>query len=224
LVRQTEHEIAFEYLTDLDNRLLTRNIDIKPLQLNFESGDRFAVEVGRNFERLDRVFTIFGSADEAIRIQPGDYHSDNWSVTASSAGRRMLSGSVNYERSEFWDGDRDSVELSGTIRSRRGISLTANYQHNDVTVPQGTFDTNLVRLSWAWNLSPWTAITGNVQYDDLSDVVGVYARVRWIVQPGNDIFLVWSNNWLYDDGPLSDSRFTTLSSGGTVKVNYTLRF
>jgi len=224
LVRQTEHEIFFEYLTDLDNRLLTRNIDIKPLQLNFESGDRFAVEVGRNFERLDRAFSIYSRGDEAIRIQPGDYHSDKWSVTASSAGRRMLSGSVNYQRSEFWGGDRDSVQLSGTIRSRRGVSLTANYQRNDVTLPQGRFDTNLVRLSWAWNLSPWTAITGNVQYDDLSDVVGVYARVRWIVQPGNDIFLVWSNNWLYDDGPLSDSRFTTLSSGGTVKVNYTLRF
>ena len=224
LVRQTEHQIFLEYLTDLDNRLLTRNIDIKPLQINFESGDRFAVEAGRNFERLDHVFTIFGSGDEAIRIQPGDYHSNSWSAELSTTGRRMLSGSVNYERSEFWGGDRNSVDLSGTVRSRRGMSLTANFQHNEVSLPQGDFDTNLVRLSWAVNLSPWTAITGNVQYDDLSDVVGVYARLRWIVQPGNDIFVVWSHNWLYDDGPLRDSRFTTLSRGGTVKVNYTFRF
>ncbi|MDO8908534.1 MAG: DUF5916 domain-containing protein [Pseudohongiella sp.] len=224
LVRQTEHQIYFEYLTDLDNRLLTRNINIKPLQLNFESGDRVALEVGRNFERLDRVFTIFGRGDDAIRVQPGDYHSDKWSASFTTAGRRMLSGSAEFGRSEFWGGDRNSIDLSGTIRSRRGVSLTANFQHNDVSLPQGDFDTNLVRLSWAWNLSPWTAITGNVQYDDLSDVVGVYARMRWIVQPGNDIFLVWSHNWLYDDGPLSDSRFSTLSRGGAVKVNYTLRF
>lgn len=223
-IRQTEHEIEFEYLTDLDNRLLTRNIEIKPLQINFESGDRVSVEVGRNFERLDRTFTIFGRGDGAIRIQPGDYHSDNWSASVNTAGRRMLSGSVNVERSEFWGGDRDTIDLSGTIRSRGGVSLTANYQRNDVTLPQGEFDTNLVRLSWAWNLSPWIAVTGNVQYDDLSDVVGLYARVRWIVQPGNDVFLVWSNNWLYDDGPLTDSRFTTLSSGGALKLNYTLRF
>jgi hypothetical protein len=38
------------------------------------------------------------------------------------------------------------------------------------------------------------------------------------------VFLVWSNNWLYDDGPLRDSRFTTLSRGATLKVNYTFRF
>ena len=104
------------------------------------------------------------------------------------------------------------------------MQLTTTYQHNQVSLPQGDFDTNLVRLSWAWNLSPWTAITGNVQYDDLSNVVGFYARLRWIVQPGNDVFLVWSNNWLYDDCPLADSRFSTLSSGGALKLNYTLRF
>jgi hypothetical protein len=223
-IRQTEHQIFFEYLTDLENRLLTRNLDITPLQLNFESGDRFAVKFGRNFEHLDRDFTIYGSDADAIRILPGKYHSDNWSVNINTAGRRMLSGILNIESTEFWGGQRDGIDLSGTIRPRIGVSLTANYQHNKVTLPQGDFDTNLLRLTWAWNLSPWTAITGNVQYDDLSDVVGVYARIRWIVQPGNDVFLVWSHNWLYDDGPLRDSRFSTLSRGGAVKLNYTLRF
>jgi hypothetical protein len=223
-IRQTEHQIYFEYLTDLDNRLLTRNIDITPLQVNFESGDRMWVTAGRNFEYLDRVFTIYNRGDDVIRIQPGDYHSDSWSANFNTAGRRMLSGGANFERSDFWGGKRNSLNLFGTIRARTGVSLTANYQRNDVSLPQGDFETNLVRLSWAWNLSPWTAITGNVQYDDLSNVVGVYARLRWIVQPGSDVFLVWSNNWLYDDGPLSDSRFTTLSSGGALKVNYTYRF
>jgi len=224
LIRQTEHRIYFEYLTDLDDRLLTRNITITPLQINFESGDRFVLEAGSNFERLDRSFSVFGRGADAIRILPGDYDSNQWSVGVTTAGRRMLSGSVNYERSDFWGGERDRVDVSGTIRSRGGVSLTANYQHNQVSLPQGDFDTNLIRLSWAWNLSPWTAITGNIQYDDLSNVVGFYARMRWIVQPGNDVFLVWSNNWLYDDDPLNDSRFSRLSSGGALKLNYTLRF
>ncbi len=223
-IRQTEHEIHYEHLTDLDNRLLTRNIDVTPLQVNFESGDRMEIEVGRNFESLDGVFTIYNKDDETIQILPGDYYSDSWSASVETAGRRMVSGELEIGRSDFWGGQRDSLELTGTIRPRIGVSLSANYQRNEVTLPQGDFDTNLLRLTWAWNLSPWTAITGNVQYDDLSDVVGVYARLRWIIQPGNDVFLVWSNNWLYDDGPLLDSRFTTLSSGGTLKVNYTFRF
>ncbi len=223
-IRQTEHEIEFEYLTDLDDRLLTRNLEITPLQINFESGDRVGFEIGRNFERLDRTFAVYGSGEDAIRILPGDYDSDSWSIDASSAGRRMLSGTLEFEHSEFWGGERDTLDVSGTIRSRGGMQLTTTYQHNEVSLPQGDFDTNLVRLSWAWNLSPWTSLTGNVQYDDLSEMVGVYARLRWTVQPGNDVFLVWSNNWLYDDGPLADSRFSTLSRGGALKFNYTLRF
>lgn len=223
-IRQTEHEIYFEYLTDLDDRLLTRNLNITPLQLNFESGDQLSFDIGRNYERLDNAFTIYGEGNEAIRILPGEYESNNWSVNASTAGRRMVSVGADFEHSEFWGGERDAFDVEATIRSRNGVSLTANYQHNQVSLPQGDFDTNLVRLSWAWNLSPWTAFTGNVQYDDLSDVVGVYARLRWIIQPGNDVFLVWSNNWLYDDGPLRDSRFSTLSRGGAIKLNYTFRF
>ncbi len=223
-IRQTEHEIEFEYLTDLDDRLLTRNLEITPLQINFESGDRVGFEIGRNFERLDRVFTVYGSGADAIRIQPGDYDSDSWSFDASTAGRRMLSGTLEFEHSEFWGGERDTLDVSGTVRSRGGMQLTTTYQHNEVSLPQGDFETNLLRLSWAWNLSPWTSLTGNVQYDDLSEVVGVYARLRWTVQPGNDVFLVRSNNWLYDDGPLADSRFSTLSRGGALKFNYTLRF
>lgn len=224
LVRQTEHQIFFEYLTDLDDRLLTRNLNIKPLQLNFESGDRFSIEFGQNFERLERAFTVYNRDGEVIRIQPGDYDSDNWSANISTTGRRMLSGSVNFERSEFWGGDRDRLDVSGTIRPRVGISVSANYQRNEVSLPQGDFDTNLMRLSWAWNFNPWIALTGNVQYDDLSEVVGVYARLRWIIQPGNDVFLVWSNNWLYEDDPLNDRRFTRLTSGGALKLNYTFRF
>lgn len=223
-VRQTQHSISYEYLTDLDNRLLTRHIEITPLQINFETGDRVEFEGGRNFERLDHPFTIYGQGADAIVIQPGDYHSNIWAAEVATAGRRMFSGSAEYERAEFWGGERNSVELSGTFRSRGGIQLTTEFQHNEVSLPQGDFDTNLVRLSWAWNFSPWTAFTGNVQYDDLSDVVGVYARLRWIIQPGNDVFLVWSHNWLYDDGPLRDSRFEPLTRGGAIKVNYTFRF
>ena len=51
-----------------------------------------------------------------------------------------------------------------------------------------------------------------------------FARARWIVRPGNDIFLVWSHNWQNEVARLLDREFTTLSRGGAVKVNYSYRF
>jgi hypothetical protein len=224
LVRQTEHQIFFEYLTDMNHRLLTRNLNFTFIEANFESGDQFSIEGGRNFERLDRTFTIRGRGGSAIRIAPGDYSAWNQSVSAQTAGRRRVSGTASLERSDFWGGRRTQLELSATIRLRRGVSLSTDYERNVVRLPEGDVNTNLVRWSWAWNLSPLASITGNVQYDDVTNVVGLFARARWIVRPGSDIFLVWTHNWQQEDDPRADARFTTLSRSGALKANYSYRF
>ena len=223
-IRRTQHQIAFEYLTDMDNRLLNRNLDFTFLEVNFESGDQFDIEAGRGFERLQRTFTIHGSGEDAIRIPAGDYEGWSWSASFRTAGRRTLSGRGGFERSDFWDGVRSRFDASSTIRPRRGVSLSADYQRNEVRLEQGDFDTNLVRLSGAWNLSPLTTLTGSLQYDDVSSVVGLFARARWIVRPGSDIFVVWTHNWRNEVERLLDRELTTISRGGAVKVNYSYRF
>ena len=48
-------------------------------------------------------------------------------------------------------------------------------------------------------------------------------RARRIVKPGNDPFLVYTNNWRNLGGSFFDRNFQTLSRGGSVKVNYTDR-
>lgn len=223
-VRQVEHEFYFEYLTDWDNRVLTRLFRVQPLQVNFESGDRVGFQVEREFERLERTFTIYETGEDAVVIPAGDYYSWGWGVGGQTAGRRTLSGSLDLGRSDFWGGQRTQFDLRGTVRPRRGISISTDYQRNEVRLEQGAFDTNLVRLSGSWNLSPLTSFTGNLQYDDVSRVVGLFARARWIVRPGSDVFLVWSHNWQNEVDRLLDREFTTLSRGGAVKVNYSYRF
>jgi len=104
------------------------------------------------------------------------------------------------------------------------VSFSATYQRNEVRLPQGDFNTNLVRWTWAWNLSPLAAATGNLQYDDVTKLVGLFARARWIVRPGSDIFLVWTHNWQREPEWLPDREFATVSWGGAVKANYSYRF
>lgn len=223
-IRQIQVEFYLEYLTDLDNRLLTRNVDFTPLQIEFESGDRLGLNGGRGFERLDRAFTIHGSGDDAIVVQPGDYDAWKASVNLQTAGRRMLSGRTNVEWSDFWSGRRTALNLTGTVRPSRGISVSADYERNEVRLDEGDFDTNLFRLSGSWNLNPLASFTGNIQYDDVSRVVGLFARMRWIVRPGSDVFLVWTHNWQDQILPGGHRGFDTLSRGGALKVNYSYRF
>ena len=65
-----------------------------------------------------------------------------------------------------------------------------------------------------------------MQYDDQSDIVGLFGLLRWIVKPGNEIFLVYTHNWERfgpGDDPL-DRRYGTISRGASFKVNYTWRW
>jgi hypothetical protein len=93
-----------------------------------------------------------------------------------------------------------------------------------VDLPQGDFTAGLARLGGGWDPSPWISLSGNIQYDDVSDLVGVFGRLRWIVTPGNDVYLVYTHNWerLIDDP--RDRSLATLSRGASLKVNYTRRF
>jgi hypothetical protein len=76
-----------------------------------------------------------------------------------------------------------------------------------------------------WNITPLANITGNIQYDDVSEVVGLFMRARWIITPGNDLYLVFTQNWQnLGDGLFNQNReFTILSRGASVKLNYTYR-
>ncbi len=80
------------------------------------------------------------------------------------------------------------------------------------------------KLSAGWQFSPWAAFNGNVQYDDGSELVGLYGRFRWIIRPGNDFYFVYTHNWYSEGDRFQDFEFTTVSRGATSKLSYTHRF
>ena len=45
-------------------------------------------------------------------------------------------------------------------------------------------------------------------------------RFRWIQKPGNDLFFIWTQNWLEE----VDSRLRTLDRRGVAKIVRTIRF
>ena len=55
----------------------------------------------------------------------------------------------------------------------------------------------------------------------VSGVAGWQSRFRWIVRPGNDIYVVYTHNWL--DDPLL-AQFATQDRRLSTKALYTYRF
>ena len=54
-----------------------------------------------------------------------------------------------------------------------------------------------------------------------SDVIGWQSRLRWILTPGNDLFVVYTQNWI---DSLELDRFTTQDRLAAAKFVFTHRF
>ncbi|MDX1495374.1 MAG: DUF5916 domain-containing protein, partial [Longimicrobiales bacterium] len=204
-----------------------REWEFNVLGMDFESGDNVDVTATRTYEYLDRGFNPDRSVDPGPTfIDPGEYTTWNYRVNVRTAGRRRVSLFGNLNWGGFWDGDRVGGFGRVSFRPRPGISFSTNVQYNEVTLPDGSFTASLYELESDWTPSPWVAVTTQIQYDDQSELVGLFARLRWIVKPGNDVYLVFSQNWRYDPDDLLDPRrdFVTLSRGASIKANYTYRF
>ena len=170
LIREVQWSVFFEHLTSLDNELLTQNLRIKLGEIRFESGERFEVELTRNFEFLDEDFDIL--QDGSVIVIPGEYVTWNYSIGASTASFRKVSGSVEYEAGGFWTGDISSLELGLEFRSIPGINFSTEYRRSTVEAESGGFDTNLMRLNLGFDFTPDLSLSTNIQYDDLSEVIG----------------------------------------------------
>tara|TARA_B100001123_G_scaffold198405_1_gene225701 strand:+ start:12632 stop:14935 length:2304 start_codon:yes stop_codon:yes gene_type:complete len=222
-VRRFDFSIQFRHLEDIDTGITEeRQWRFKVLGIDLESQDNFDIDLERQFDYLDRTFEI----SEGIFVGEGQYTNWEWSIRARTARRRMISGNLEIRKGGFWGGERTQLEFGIDFRPSPGILISADIENNKVDLPEGYFDANLFRIASEWSVTPLASITGNIQYDDVSGIVGLFMRTRWILNPGNELFLVFTQNWQNLGSGLFDKNreFLTLSRGGSVKINYSYRF
>ena len=83
-------------------------------------------------------------------------------------------------------------------------------------------DITSARLETLARKTPFIALVNNVQFDTVSQALGWQSRFRWILTPGNDIFFVYTHNWIDPVDP--SRRYVTLDRRAAAKVVYTKRF
>jgi uncharacterized protein DUF5916 len=215
-IRSIQYGADLTFLRDTKfNQLLNRDVDLTLFNLNTHKQDSFAVHVLPSYERLDRDFTI----SPGITLPVGsEYSYTRFQLTAQTAQRRTVAVNPTYEFGDFYDGTRRRFALNLNLRLRPGVIIYTTGEWNHVDLSQGSFDTRLYRIVPELQFSPWIAWVNNIQYDTQSSVVGWQSRFRWILKPGNDLYFVYTHNWV--DDPLAN-RIYSLDRRATSKFMYT---
>ena len=217
-IRRLRFGGGLDIRTDLHNELLERNVNVTLLQANLHSQDNVSFNVNQQFVRLEEPF----ETEDGITLPIGaTYTFTRYRAFLSTANRRTLAVNARYEVGDFFSGTRTETRVNLGIRARPGVIIGFNGQWNSVELPEGRFSTRLYRLNAETQFSPYIALVNTIQYDTQSAVLGWQSRFRWILTPGNDLYVVYTHNWL--DEPQLD-RFSTLDRRLASKVLYTHRF
>jgi hypothetical protein len=222
-IRRFEFSAQYRYLADLKTGIAEeKQLRLGLFGMELESGDGFRIQATRQYEELDYGFEI----SDGIEIPAGRYTNWEYALQGLTAQRRRVSVEGQLTAGGFWDGDRKQARIGLTVRPTPGWSLEANVERNDVTLPRGDFVTDLLRLGGGWDVNPWVSMIGNVQYDNVTRIVGLFGRLRWTVRPGSDLYLVYTHNWQNLGAGLldRDRDLITLSRGGSMKLSYAVRF
>ena len=218
-IRQIEFGVQYEYMTDLNNNMLKKETTITPFNIRFESQDEVAMKIVRLVEYLDKPFSIY----EDITIPIKEYSSKELQLKFETSEKRMISTELEYQTGDFWSGEKQTLKGQISIKPFSGFNIQTEYEKNQVKLSGNNFNTELYNIELGIYPTPRTAIFSNLQYDNVSNALGLFAKLQHTIRPGSDFYLVYTHNWMSLGDQIFDFDLKTISKISSLKINYTLR-
>ena len=219
-IRQIWTGPEMNYILNSDNQLEEWNISYTNW-FEFDSGDYILFNGRRTFERLDEVFDF----RDSVEIPVGDYASNAYSVRISSSDSRPISTTLGGGIEDFYRGEVRRAYIQTTLKPNAHISLSAQYQFNQVVDLPETYFTdgqprpvyaNLFRGRVDYSFSTELFAKLFAQWNAESNVVSTNFLINYIYRPGSDFYFVF--NQTYDTNGTTKSRL--LDSAVVAKVTY----
>jgi hypothetical protein len=214
-IRQLFFELQPTYITDLEGRVESWRVFTAPFNVRTESGEHLEWNFVPSFEHLDQPFEI----RPGIVIPPGSYPFTRYRVELNSATKRPWVVDFTFRYGGFYDGILRQYQPGITIKASRHLALLFQVERDEVSLPQGSFVTQLFAGRLDSNFSPNLTWSNLVQYDSDSRLLGFQSRLRFILKPGSDLFLVVGRGWLRRE----DGDYVPSFDKASAKLQYTFR-
>jgi hypothetical protein len=191
-IRQEFFENQYSRYTDTHGVVESWEYFMAPVNVRFESGDRFEFNWDPHGETLRVPFEVA----PGVVIPPGSYDFTRWRLEAQTSEHRPLQFGTTTWFGTFYNGHLTQWEEYLRWTSPKGkVQLDLDMENDFGHLPTGNFVQRLwsVRAAYAWN--PNLVLSSFIQYDTASENVGTNTRLRWTMRPGNDLFIVWNRGW-----------------------------
>ncbi len=204
--------------TELSNgELQSQSVEYELLAIESRFGDELSLQHEAEQEQLDEDFEIY----DGIVIPLGHYSFGMTGISFETADQRKVWGGVDYQAGDFYDGKRTEIGAEINWRPSGRLRTGFGFEWNDIELPQGSFVTRLVEFRTDVAFSSKLSWVTRIQYDNVSELMGINLRVHWVPEAGREGFIVINHD--LEDQDL-DNRFHSALSEASVKFSYTFRF
>lgn len=214
-MQQLDVGFGVSAFTTPDGETETERLDLPSIDFETPAGDQFYIAPEFRREVLFEDFEIH----KDIAIAPGDYRTNRLHFGFDTTSARPFGIEMGFGLGEFFSGYRTLMMTDMVWRASRYVRLSMGASYNDIDLEEGDFETAVGSVGL--RVTPNTQVSWDslVQYDNVSDKLGLNSRIRYIVKPGSDIYLVVNQGFDVEDG-----NFQKFSSEFVAKVGWTFRF
>jgi len=218
-IRQMFFEFDYEDYYKLDRGAWeTKKMAVNPLRLMFNSGDFIGYQWEWNREQLFEPWLI--NSSNGVVLPVGEYDFNVHNIMAMSSQNRPVSFRNHFKSGTFYSGTLKGYEFEITWRKDRHLTTSFTWEKHWIRLKEGSFNTTLVIYRLDYSFTPFVTLANFVQYDSDSRNLGLQSRLRWIMKPGNEFFVVLNHGWLKNQL----DRFESAQTSFRVKLNYVFRF
>ncbi|MEL6287041.1 MAG: hypothetical protein AAFQ18_12645, partial [Pseudomonadota bacterium] len=207
-----------DYVTDLNDRLETRENQVN-FGLQTQATDEFTATVFDNEERITVPFFL----PRGIEIPVGAYDNDGFNLRFQSSLVRPYGLTLEFEDRDFFDGSSTTAAVELSIRPNPYIDIGASYSREDISVPNGDVVVQIGSIDTVLNFSPDLSITTQTQYDNISNSLSFFGRLRWEIRPETEVFFSLGHGAIIE-GDDFRRNFESIQTQAVFRIGNTFRF
>jgi hypothetical protein len=217
-IRQMYHEFLFTRYFRLDyGKTESWQLRVAPINYQFNSGDRIEVNYAPEFQRLFEKFEIA----KGVVLPAGDYRFNRYRLEFETASKRKAEVFVTWWFGTYYSGNADQVTTTFAYKIAPHFQTSLGLNQTFARLKEGNFVARIFSLRANYSFTPYLTLYSLAQFDNGSRNLEWQSRLRWILSPGNDLFLVFNQGWIQDEQ--NDFRFRMTDRKLSFKIQYTFR-
>ncbi len=156
---------------------------------DWENGNFISVALNGTWDGLVVPFQIY----PGIFVPPGEHGGLRVTYRLNTDRRKWYYFRTLWDHGKFLTGTQNSPTFQVVLRDGGRLAVDATWNYRGITLPQGSFHTNLGNMRVTYNFTPSVFVQSLLQYNDRTNRWSMNLRFHFLETAGTGLFLVYND-------------------------------